>query len=644
METPRRQRGNAGATSIQSLPERLLGLILTEVSRKSIGMMHATVCRKWADMSPGCAKAAAVEHRNDLPCLRAVPNLESLSLHSNPTDDSGLPIGYGFGFLKELADAVPSLGSLLSLEYKRCNDVEDEFFALVPALKALKLEVDNSVFGLPYGFTQLTRLEELEVRCSDAPFINHLPSDFGRLRLLRNLRLKCPVAELPKSFQKLRRLQVLDLEFWGSKSAPFAGLRPVFQLTSLEELRLNLPEDPREGEGEGEDRDKAWRKIPASLGKLKALRKLAVEGDYYIVPDSLGQLTELESLILHSKRDAYPQAVSALTGLRHLDLEGELVREVPESLSRLTSLTSMRLAGLFKAVPDFFGAFPELRTLAIRAPVVSLPRSLRQLSKLEILRVPLGKLGDLARSDEEHGEGIDEPPSEPASSESRARQMEDALRIPSIESLELSFAQETELGLPESIGALERLQRLKISCHDMSQYLPGDSLTQLPATLGSLRSLRALTIRNLGISSLPDSLGSLSSLRLLRLQRLPKLTAIPGSIGHLDALEDVCIEACLEIEQLPSSLGGLKNLTTLIVAQWWQGDAAKRPALKCLPGSLGDLPRLKTLVLGGLPELTALPESFSRLTSLEVSPLPSNSVLQYCLYDVVAACVSTLNA
>lgn len=259
--------------------------------------------------------------------------------------------------------------------------------------------------------------------------------------------------------------------------------------------------------------------------------------------------------------------------------------------------------------------------MKVDADLVCPPRSLRELTRLKSLKVPMGMLGGKAEDPSE--EVVTEPPPEPASLEARAQQLEDALAIPSIKRLELSFAEKTELELPESVGTLKALRHLKIRCFFMYPNSTGVSLTQLPASLGALSSLMSLTISALGLSSLPDSLGNLSSLRLLRLDRLSLLTALPESIGKLAALEDLDIVDCPAIRQLPSSLGSLRKLGTIVVADNARfkvlfGGVATPPALESLPDSLGNLPALHTLVLGALPNLKALPDSFSRLTSLEV--------------------------
>lgn len=136
-----------------------------------------------------------------------------------------------------------------------------------------------------------------------------------------------------------------------------------------------------------------------------------------------------------------------------------------------------------------------------------------------------------------------------------------------------------------------------------------------------------LAIRHQLITCLPHSLGTLRSLQRLHLLNLLELKAIPETIGQLHSLEDLRIENCPEITQLPGSLADLRSLATLVVGDVRLCEEVERLVfgpfifehkLECLPPSIGDLPALCCLVLQGLKRVVALPDTFTRLTTLEV--------------------------
>lgn len=310
-------------------------------------MVHALACREWAEVSSDCARILTLGHPRHLPCLQAMPNLESLALIPKLRDSEGYPWSFEVSEVVDALSNLRGLQSLQSLHWEHCEGLSRAVLALVPRLKVFKIGAEDGYFGrLPDAITQLKNLEELDYRCLDEPSLTELPHDVGDLTSLRRLYLLgCALESLPKSFQELPCLQVLHLEFRRTQDEDlqeqvedFEDLELIFRLTCLEELRLSLP---KRYEG---DEEREYSLIPDSLGNLANLRKLHLEGSDFLVPDSVALLTNLKSLTIHSDDDSHPD-ISSLTGLRHLDLESDNVVEVPTSLSRLTSLTSLRLSG-----------------------------------------------------------------------------------------------------------------------------------------------------------------------------------------------------------------------------------------------------------------------------------------------------------
>lgn len=609
-----------GSTSILSLPRTLMELVLEEVSRKSQGLLAATVCREWAEMAQGCAKVAKLRKGRHLPSLRALPRLESLSLRPDLHDyyhDIPDTTDLNASDFSEFADAFAHLGELQTLEWKLCREIPEAILRL-PALKLLRLEGDLSF--VPKDVTRLTQLEELEVRisrCGGPPLV--VPSELGSMRSLRVLRLdKVPQDHFPASIPDLVGLRALDLSFsWESDSPPAGAwlLDPVFRLTGLKELTLSVPS--------------SLTRFPDSLGNLTRLRMLVLWGHAYELPDSLSQLTQLASFEMFNWMDVFPEVVSTLTSLKHLYLMAEGAARVPESLSRLSRLTSLNLSpgiigGDFQ-LPDFFGSFPELKTLIVGSRLVTLPPSLTQLTKLRSLDISqaylLGTPPDqsLRRRN---------PPPEPAVVESRARQVDFALGLPALESLRLRLGGPQGCDFPRAICNLTNLRQLQI----MSTGKQG-GLTHLPTSLGSLRNLTVLSISSMAVSSLPASLGNLILLRQFHLSSLHQLTEIPESIGQMEALEDLRIQCCHKLTQLPSSLGSLTKLVTLMLKDL--------PDLECLPDGIGNLPLLRRLDLGSLDKVQALPDDFSNLSALEVRSASSGSaqvLWNGCVAVIVLQC------
>lgn len=81
--------------------------------------------------------------------------------------------------------------------------------------------------------------------------------------------------------------------------------------------------------------------------------------------------------------------------------------------------------------------------------------------------------------------------------------------------------------LPESIGILKNLKRL---------YLRDNQLTSLPDSIGNLQFLENLDVFNNQINSLPEPIGNLKALKRLDLSN-NYIENLPSSIGCLESLE-----------------------------------------------------------------------------------------------------------
>ncbi len=131
------------------------------------------------------------------------------------------------------------------------------------------------------------------------------------------------------------------------------------------------------------------------------------------------------------------------------------------------------------------------------------------------------------------------------------------------------------------------------------------------------------------LTDLPKSLGRLKSLRVLYLL-WNKFERIPDVISELENLKVLDLDA-IQLKSLPDSICKLKSLRTLY---------ASNNRLKSLPACIGDLSSLRNLYLSG-NQLTELPESMSKLQSLKRLFLQGN---KFTTFPEVVTQIGSLQA
>ncbi|MBN1216771.1 MAG: hypothetical protein JXA99_15190 [Candidatus Lokiarchaeota archaeon] len=149
--------------------------------------------------------------------------------------------------------------------------------------------------------------------------------------------------------------------------------------------------------------------------------------------------------------------------------------------------------------------------------------------------------------------------------------------------------------LPESIGYLKSLQIL---------YLRNNNITNLPESFRTLDSLQILSLWRNNITNLPESILSLQSLQELWLQ-YNNLSTLPNSITNLKSLIYLNLGKN-RFTEFPEILSKLSSLQKLML---WDN------LIPTIPDSIGNLNNLQTLGLNG-NKLTSIPLSFRRLKSL----------------------------
>ncbi|KAL3355208.1 hypothetical protein AABB24_019342 [Solanum stoloniferum] len=160
----------------------------------------------------------------------------------------------------------------------------------------------------------------------------------------------------------------------------------------------------------------------------------------------------------------------------------------------------------------------------------------------------------------------------------------------SLESLDLSYCNIIDGGLPEDIGSLSSLEGL---------YLSGNNFEHLPSSIAQLCALGYLELSDCKrLTQLPEDIGSLSSLEHLNLQG-NNFDRLPQSISELGDLRCLILSNCKRHTLLPEDIECLSSLKELYL----NGNNFEH-----LPQSISELGALRLLDLSGCKRLTQLPE------------------------------------
>lgn len=119
----------------------------------------------------------------------------------------------------------------------------------------------------------------------------------------------------------------------------------------------------------------------------------------------------------------------------------------------------------------------------------------------------------------------------------------------------------------------------------------GKGLTSL-AGIGAFKNMQALDVAGNNLAAFPAEVLKLPNLVSLDLSDNP-IKAVPQEIGSLTGLARLSLRNTA-ITTLPASVGSLQNLMTL--------DVAKNPLVSLPIKELNQLPRLKTISIGQLPQ------------------------------------------
>lgn len=229
--------------------------------------------------------------------------------------------------------------------------------------------------------------------------------------------------------------------------------------------------------------------------------------------------------------EEFPVGIAPFWSLEFLNLRNNKFLEFPYFIANSKNLKEINLFGnKIQSIPDWIGNFSELRQLNLGTTFECYAEDLFRQEVNAVGSLP-GSIGQLAK----------------------------------LEILNLSFNAISEL--PSNIGQLVSLKRLD---------LQSNRIHELPSEITQLSELELLDLRDNGLSGLPHLIGNLASLRFLRLGnrnfnpnddevsfiRLNSIETMPDSIGSLTKLEELDLSSN-RLQSLPESIGGLTSLKRL---------------------------------------------------------------------------------
>ncbi|MCO5593806.1 hypothetical protein L7F22_047824 [Adiantum nelumboides] len=330
-----------------------------------------------------------------------------------------------------------------------------------------------------------------------------------------------------------------------------------------------------------------------------------------LLPDSISCLQCLEVLELSfcTQLLALPRTIGKLRNLKYLCLLGCLsLTCLPVSVGNLTNLMmlDLSLCSRLKSLPKALANLSCLQILKLSEcySLQCLPNAIASLRKLDTL--VLSGCRNLSYNPPWFEQLINMLGGRTGGSMAVPQQF---WELSQIENLHLCSLKNLTF-LPQSIGKLQHLRHLNLSSCRSLDYLPDD--------VGSLFLLEKLDLSHTAVRKLPPTLGQLSSLVRLCLQGCSRLLCMPSSLSTLPKLECLEMAECWDFVMLPAEFGNAHSMPKLIELN------LSGCSIKNLPRfAKGALPMLRRFYLASCENLSALPDTFGNLTSLEKIDLES---------------------
>lgn len=323
------------------------------------------------------------------------------------------------------------------------------------------------------------------------------------------------------------------------------------------------------------------------LSKNKCISLLDVK----FLPQSIEYLYNVEKILIQCPHlSCLPETIGSLKKLKSFQMRKINITELPQSMTRLEKLEVLELESTnIKKLSDAIGPLKNLRYLNIQhTDIAELPCSIINCEKLKNLGIASTKIHRL--------------PEKMEKLKSLKRLYVDSEQIFAIEEQLASLKNLEELYIIDTPKLREYFIRIRKDPHNIKA---------LPESLGRLEKLKRLKVQRVKAYSLPESIGNLSNLEILDVSH-SEIYTLPESIGELSKLKELLLNDT-KIQYLPE---GICNLQTL-----YRLNLSYMP-LTTIPDDIGKLKELQWLDLSYL-RLETLPGNVMLLgLKLDICHIP----------------------
>ncbi len=365
------------------------------------------------------------------------------------------------------------------------------------------------------------------------------------------------------------------------------------------------------------------RSMPDSLMALQHLRELDVSANGYLYDSEVFKVLKsmaVETLDFSSSGlFGIDPSIGDVASLKRLDFSKNDIKELPETFSKLKILSLNMSENLKIDSVKFFNQLRGQTSLIelnlARCELSFLPSSIGGLSMLEVLNLQGNQISSLPASIA----NLKKLKSLDLGMEGIGLRMNQISSLPSsfsgltsLERLDLSGNKLTVL--PQDFNQLTNLRYLDLNFNALEDF---------PAPVVMLSKLTYLNLNGNSIVNLPINIGDLNQLEELRLDNNffnrfnKKIKTIPVSIGNIKPLRVLTLRDNV-VEELPSSIGNLTNLVYLDM---------RDNLLTTLPAEICTLKKLRYLDLKA-NEIATLPACMKELTYIEDLNLSFNLSLK----------------